>query len=103
MKPPRGWTAGLTPRPGCGGEARPGSPVSGLGQVEPDVLVFHAGTALAQDGGVVTSGGGVLTVAALGESLTEARAKAYRNVQRIHFSRCHYRRDIDAPGHAARV
>jgi phosphoribosylamine--glycine ligase len=80
-----------------------GFPIAGLGQVEPDVLVFHAGTALAEDGGVVTSGGRVLTVAALGESLTEARAKAYRNVQRIHFSRCHYRRDIAAPAQASRV
>jgi len=80
-----------------------GLPVSGLGQLEPDVLVFHAGTALAEDGGVITSGGRVLTVAALGANLTEARAKAYRNVQRIHFSRCHYRRDIAAPAQAARV
>jgi len=80
-----------------------GFPVAGLGQLEPDVLVFHAGTALAEDGGVVTSGGRVLTVAALGENLTEARAKVYRNVQRIHFSRCHYRRDIAAPAQAARV
>jgi len=80
-----------------------GFPIAGLGQVEPDVLVFHAGTALAEDGGVVTSGGRVLTVAALGENLTEARAKVYRNVQRIHFSRCHYRRDIAAPAQAARV
>ncbi|HLB26132.1 MAG TPA: phosphoribosylamine--glycine ligase [Dehalococcoidia bacterium] len=80
-----------------------GLPVSGLGQLEPDALVFHAGTALAEDGSVVTSGGRVLTVAAMGEDLTEARAKAYRNVQRIHFSRCHYRRDIAAPAQAARV
>jgi phosphoribosylamine--glycine ligase len=80
-----------------------GFPIAGLGQVEPDVLVFHAGTALAEDGGVVTAGGRVLTVAALGDDLTEARAKAYRNVQHIHFSRCHYRRDIAAPAQAARV
>ena len=52
---------------------------------------------------MVTSGGRVLTVAALGESLTEARAKVYRNVQRIHFTRRHYRRDIAAPAQAARV
>ncbi|MDO8611645.1 MAG: phosphoribosylamine--glycine ligase [Dehalococcoidia bacterium] len=80
-----------------------GFPIAGLGQVESDVLVFHAGTALTEDGGVVTSGGRVLTVAALGESLSEARAKVYRNVQRIHFSRRHYRSDIAAPAQAARV
>jgi phosphoribosylamine-glycine ligase len=43
----------------------------------------------------------VLTVAALGASLSEARGKAYRNIQHIHFSRCHYRRDIAAPAQEA--
>jgi len=80
-----------------------GFPISGLSAVEPDAMVFHAGTALADDGSVVTSGGRVLTVAALGDTLTEARTKAYRNVQHIHFSRCHYRRDIAAPAQQSRV
>jgi phosphoribosylamine--glycine ligase len=80
-----------------------GFPISGLSQVEPEAMVFHAGTALADDGSVVTSGGRVLTVAALGDTLAEARTTAYRNVQRIHFSRCHYRRDIAAPAQQARV
>ncbi len=80
-----------------------GFPISGLAHLEEDVMVFHAGTALADDGSVVTSGGRVLTVAALGDTLTEARAKAYRNVQHIHFSRCHYRKDIGAPAQGARV
>ncbi len=84
-------------------EYQTGLPIAGLAQVEPDVMVFHAGTALADDGAVVTSGGRVLTLAALGDTLAEARAKAYRNVQRIHFSRCHYRRDIAAPAQEARV
>ncbi len=39
----------------------------------------------------------------LGDTLTEARAKAYRNVQYVHFSRRHYRRDIAAPAQEARV
>ena len=52
---------------------------------------------------MVTSGGRVLTVAALGDTLADARAKAYRNVRHIHFSRCHYRRDIAAPAQEARV
>ena len=60
-----------------------------------------AGTRLDAEGGVVTSGGRVLTVTALGASLSEARGKAYRNVQRIHFSKCHYRRDIAAPAQGA--
>jgi phosphoribosylamine--glycine ligase len=80
-----------------------GLPISGLGSVEEDALVFHAGTALTDDGDVVTAGGRVLTVVAMGESLAEARSKVYRNIQRIHFSRCHYRRDIAAPAQEARV
>jgi phosphoribosylamine--glycine ligase len=78
-----------------------GFPVAGLSSVDEDALVFHAGTRLDEEGGVVTSGGRVLTVAALGASLSEARGKVYRNVQRIHFSRCHYRRDIAAPSQQA--
>ena len=78
-----------------------GFPIAGLSSVEEDALIFHAGTRLDEEGGVVTSGGRVLTVAALGASLSEARGKAYRNVQRIHFSKCHYRRDIAAPSQQA--
>ncbi|MEK7246937.1 MAG: phosphoribosylamine--glycine ligase [Chloroflexota bacterium] len=80
-----------------------GYEISGLGTLEDDVLVFHAGTALGDDGSVVTSGGRVLTVAAMGSSLAEARAKVYRNVQRIHFTQAYYRRDIAAPAQNARV
>ncbi|MDP2950229.1 MAG: phosphoribosylamine--glycine ligase [Chloroflexota bacterium] len=80
-----------------------GFPIHGLGSVEDDALVFHAGTRLDDDGQVVTSGGRVLTVAALAPTLAEARTKAYRNVQHVHFSRCHYRRDIAAPSQHAVV
>jgi phosphoribosylamine--glycine ligase len=79
-----------------------GFPIAGLGKVEEDALVFHAGTRLDDEGRVMTSGGRVLTVAALGANLSDARAKAYRNVQHIHFSRCHYRRDIAAPAQGAK-
>ena len=88
-----------------------GYPIVGLGAVE-DAVVFHAGTRLASaeggsasggDDSVVTSGGRVLTVAAVGANLNEARMKAYRNVQRIHFTGCHYRKDIAAPSQQAVV
>jgi len=79
-----------------------GYPIVGLGAVE-DAVVFHGGTRLAEDGSVVTSGGRVLTVAAVGANLNEARMKAYRNVQRIHFTGCHYRKDIAAPSQQAVV
>ncbi|HXG42168.1 MAG TPA: phosphoribosylamine--glycine ligase [Dehalococcoidia bacterium] len=84
-------------------EYRTGYPIYGLGSVEDDVLVFHAGTALRDDGTVVTAGGRVLTVVAVAPTLTEARAKAYRAVQHIHFTRAHYRRDIAAPAQDAKV
>jgi phosphoribosylamine--glycine ligase len=88
---------------GYPGEYETGFPIAGLSSVEEDALVFHAGTRLDEEGGVVTSGGRVLTVAALGANLNEARGKAYRNIQHIHFSRCHYRRDIAAPAQGATV
>jgi phosphoribosylamine--glycine ligase len=87
---------------GYPGEYQTGYPIAGLGAVE-DAVVFHAGTRLGDDGSVLTSGGRVLTVAAVGADLNEARMKAYRNVQRIHFTGCHYRKDIAAPSQQAVV
>jgi phosphoribosylamine---glycine ligase len=57
-------------------------------------MVFHAGTKLGQDGQVLTSGGRALTVAATGKTLAEAREKVYKNITRIHFEGCYYRKDI---------
>lgn len=59
----------------------------------PGVTVYHAGTAL-KDGNLVTSGGRVLGVTALGKTLDEALEKAYAGVEKIHFDGAHYRRDI---------
>jgi phosphoribosylamine--glycine ligase len=61
----------------------------------PGVKVFHAGTAL-QDGQIVTNGGRVLGVTALGRDLPAAVAAAYAAVERIHFEGAHFRRDIAA-------
>jgi phosphoribosylamine---glycine ligase len=58
-----------------------------------DVHVFHAGTRR-ENGTVVTAGGRVLAVTALGESVAAARARAYATVAQIDFEGCHYRRDI---------
>lgn len=69
--------------------------VQGLDRVDPDVLVFHAGTALDRRG-IVTNGGRVLTVVGLGDTVAEARRRAYENVARISFSDAFYRRDIAA-------
>ncbi len=84
-------------------EAYPiGVPISGLegGELEPGVQIFHAGTRLEEPaaGGrsVVTSGGRVLGVTALGQDLEDARARAYAAAARIGFEGCHLRRDIGA-------
>ncbi len=57
------------------------------------VYVFHAGTKRV-NGEVVTAGGRVLAVTALGSTIDVARSTAYEAVSRIHFEGCHYRRDI---------
>ena len=59
-----------------------------------DVLVFHGGTKLGDDGAVYTDGGRVVTVVATGKDIAEARDKVYRNVPRISFEGSHYRKDI---------
>ncbi|MDR3295951.1 MAG: phosphoribosylamine--glycine ligase [Clostridiales Family XIII bacterium] len=81
-----------------------GKAISGLDKVDADVLVFHAGTRFAGDGpaaagtgGIVTAGGRVLGVTALGATHEEARAKAYENAARIHFEGVQYRKDVGLP------
>lgn len=71
-----------------------GLEITGLqnGQLD-GVTVYHAGTAL-QDGRLVTSGGRVLGVTAMGATLQAALDKAYAAVLKIHFDGAHYRRDI---------
>jgi phosphoribosylamine---glycine ligase len=70
-----------------------GYAIEGLDALDEDVQVFHAGTALV-DGAAVTAGGRVLTVAARGRTLAEARERVYANVERLYFPGIHYRRDI---------
>jgi len=74
-----------------------GRVITGLEEADrlPHIKVFHAGTA-ARDGQVVTSGGRVLGVTALGQDLRAARAAAYAAVETIHFEGAHFRRDIAA-------
>lgn len=71
-----------------------GLPITGLDQVE-DAEVYHAGTALV-DGQLVTKGGRVLAVTALGTSIRDAREAAYAAVDVIQFDGKHARRDIAA-------
>jgi phosphoribosylamine--glycine ligase len=76
---------------------RTGDVITGIERAEAidGVLVHHAGTA-EKDGRLVTSGGRVLAVTAIGGSLIEARDKAYRAAQEITFDGAHMRRDIGA-------
>jgi phosphoribosylamine--glycine ligase len=70
-----------------------GYPIDGLGSLEPGVLAFHAGTT-GGAAGYVTAGGRVLTLVATGDSMAEARERAYRNVDRITFQGMTCRRDL---------
>ena len=79
---------------GYPGEYRTGDVIEGLPEEEPEgTKIFHAGTAL-KDGKVVTAGGRVLCVTALGETVTEAQKRAYELADRIHWEGVYYRRDI---------
>ncbi|NEV62063.1 phosphoribosylamine--glycine ligase [Thiorhodococcus minor] len=75
-----------------------GKPISGLEEVPAsEAKVFHAGTKL-EDETVLTSGGRVLCVTALGNDIATAHKLAYQAVDRIHWERCYFRGDI---GHRA--
>ncbi|RMG73382.1 MAG: phosphoribosylamine--glycine ligase [Nitrospirae bacterium] len=80
---------------GYPGSYEKGKPIKGLDAVKAmeKVVVFHAGTAF-RDGEIVTSGGRVLGVTALGKDIKEARDRAYSAIEKIEFEGMHYRRDI---------
>ncbi|KAF7600142.1 MAG: phosphoribosylamine--glycine ligase [Candidatus Dactylopiibacterium carminicum] len=74
-------------------EPRKGDAIHGLDAKLEDTHVFHAGTAL-RDGKVVASGGRVLCVTALGDSVKTAQARAYELIGQVGFEGMQYRRDI---------
>jgi phosphoribosylamine---glycine ligase len=78
-------------------DPRKGDPVTGLPAPADDCRVFHAGTRL-EGKNVVTSGGRVLCVTALGDSVRMARTRAYDTVDRIRFDGMQYRKDIGHRG-----
>jgi len=80
---------------GYPGKYETGKPIEGLenGARLPEVQIFHAGTKR-QDRKTVTSGGRVLAITALGDSVTQARERAYAAINQIHFDGCHFRHDI---------
>ena len=74
-----------------------GVPITGLEEVAAmeDVMVFHAGTGLEQ-GKIINHGGRVLGVTGLGATVAQAISNSYRAVEKIHWDKVHYRRDIGA-------
>lgn len=100
------------PRPACcvvlasagyPGAYETGFPILGLNDADSlaDVAVYHAGT-VRRDGQIITNGGRVLGVTALGDDLREACARAYRGVTRIRFQGAFYRSDIGRSEYEAR-
>src|SRR5579885_274125 len=84
---------------GYPGNYEKGKPISGLDDAAqlPGVKIFHAGTAW-KNGQIVTHGGRVLGVTALGRDLKAAQTAAYAAVEKIHFDGAHFRRDIASRG-----
>jgi phosphoribosylamine--glycine ligase len=74
-------------------KSRPGVPITGLPEDADDLVVYHAGTRRV-DGQIVTAGGRVLGVTALGETLADARDRAYSAVAQIQFEGAQYRTDL---------
>lgn len=90
---------------GYPGEYSKGKVISGLDDLDKDVIVFHSGTKYVSKEGVdlakkledsliVTNGGRVLGITVLGQTHEEAREKAYKNIERISFEGAQYRKDI---------
>ena len=79
-------------------QPRTGDRITQLPTDSADVKVFHAGTRLQDDGQLVSSGGRVLCVTALADSVKQAQPKAYAAVQQVQLAGMQYRSDI---GHRA--
>ena len=82
---------------GYPGSYNTGDIIDALPENTPDMHIFHAGTAI-KDGQPVTSGGRVLCVTALGDTVTEAQKRAYEAVGKVHWNNIYFRTDI---GHRA--
>jgi len=69
-----------------------GKEMSGYDQID-DSLVFHAGTTL-KDSKVVTNGGRVMAITSFGTNFKDALKKSYHNIEKVHFDKMNYRKDI---------
>ena len=107
-EPPLRWRDGsactvVVAAGGYPGAVRTGDPVTGLAQAAADshVRVLHAATTLGAAGEVLSAGGRVLAVTAVGDDLRQARDRAYAAVGRIELADSHHRSDIAAAAAAA--
>lgn len=91
---PRAAVTVMTVSEGYPGSYPKGRPITLPGHSETDTIIFHAGTARNPQGELVTSGGRVITVSALGSDVADALARAYRTVELIRFEGKYFRRDI---------
>ena len=90
----RRWALGVVlAAQGYPSNPRKGDVISGLPADSMEAMVFHAGTAV-KDGQVMTSGGRVLCVTVLADSVKQAQQRAYEITQKIHFEGMQFRRDI---------
>ncbi|HEY8514489.1 MAG TPA: phosphoribosylamine--glycine ligase [Candidatus Binatia bacterium] len=99
---PRAAACVVIAAPGYPGSVEKGAVIEGLDEAArvPDAIVFHAGTKRRDDGAIVTDGGRVLGVSALGDTLEAAIARAYEAARHVRFPGLQMRTDIGA--HAVR-
>jgi phosphoribosylamine--glycine ligase len=90
---PRYATTVMMVSGGYPGSYEKGKTITGLDKVT-DSIVFHAGTTIKNNNNVVTSGGRVLSVTSLGDTIQEALATSYKNIEKIDFEKKYYRKDI---------
>lgn len=91
---PRTCTTVMMVSGGYPGSYEKGKLMKGLADVDSNSIAFHAGTKEDGKGGIVTSGGRVIAVSSLGESIEDAIGKSYANVAKISFEGAFYRKDI---------
>ncbi|MFA5524803.1 MAG: phosphoribosylamine--glycine ligase [Tissierellales bacterium] len=78
--------------PGYPEESKKGENISGINEVDENIIVFHAGTKREKE--LTTNGGRVLAVTTLSDSIYEGRKNIYKNISKIHFKGIQYRKDI---------
>jgi phosphoribosylamine---glycine ligase len=84
----KGWYKGYPDR------YKIGVPIAGVERIDPACLVFHSGTERDGDGQLLTTGGRVLCIVSKGGDLSEARAAAFQEMQKVSFEGIYYRQDI---------